>query len=409
MIFATIDGSSFSRRSFSIFHILAIFLLGLLFAVTGTAEAANNNAKFASILVDAASGEVLQATAPDKQLYPASLTKMMTLFIIFDELDRGALRLDQRLKVSRKAAAQTPSKLGLLPGQTITVEDLILGLVTKSANDAAVVAAESIGGSEAQFATMMTNRARALGMSRTTFRNASGLPNRGQVSTARDMATLARMLIRKHGRYYTYFSTRTFTFGEQTIHSHNRLLARYEGADGIKTGYIGASGFNLVASAKRDGRRLIGVVFGGRSAKARDRHMVEMLDAGFERLAGKPAVIRTASVEDTAEDEGYDVSGIVGSGDAEDASWGIQVGAFGQAKAANRAIEGAAASLGALVAGAEGTVVPLPSGNRTLYRARLAGLSEDGAREACRRLTVRKGSCSVIAPDEGGQRNITRR
>lgn len=183
-----------------------------------------------------------------------------------------------------------------MPGDRISVEDAVLALVTKSANDVAVVIAESLGGSEPEFAEMMTRKAHQIGMVNTTYRNASGLPNLGQISTPRDQATLARALIRSHGDYYHYFSTRQFRWRGQPITTHNRLMLRYPGADGIKTGYINASGFNLVASAKRDGRRLIGVVFGGDTAAWRDNNMAQILDKGFTR-AGNPD-IRTAAVEE---------------------------------------------------------------------------------------------------------------
>lgn len=400
-------------RVFTFGQKLASLLLisALAFVSSETAAAsrkpANTVDRYASVVVDAASGEVLQASNPDKQLYPASLTKMMTLHLVFDELERGRLRLDQRVPVSRHAAAQAPSKLGLRAGETISVEEVILALVTKSANDAAVVAAEAVGGSEAQFAMMMTNRAREIGMKGTTFRNASGLPNKAQVTTARDMATLARSLIRRHAHHYRYFATERFTFRDQVVTSHNRLLSRYEGADGIKTGYINASGFNLVASAQRDGRRLIGVVFGGKTAGARDRRMVELLDAGFQGKAGKPAEVLTAALP-AAEESGDGDAQIVGSGDAEDASWAIQIGAFSQRKSAATAAEHTASSLVPLLADAEATVVPHKTGTGTLYRARLLGLTEDTARDACKRLLAKKKSCQILSPKDE-VRTVSRR
>jgi D-alanyl-D-alanine carboxypeptidase len=242
-------------------------------------------AKYASIVVDYQSGRVLHQANADTRNYPASLTKMMTLFMVFEALETGRLTLDQKLKVSRRAAGMSPSRLGLGAGQRIKVRDAIQILVTKSANDIAVVVAEAIGGSESEFARMMTQRAQALGMSRTTFRNASGLPNRGQLSTARDMATLAIALQRYYPKYYKYFSTRTFRYQGRSYHNHNRLMKRYKGMDGVKTGYIRASGFNLAASAERGGRRLVAVVFGGRTARSRDSHMAKLLDRGFVKAA----------------------------------------------------------------------------------------------------------------------------
>ncbi len=245
-------------------------------------------AKYASVIMDAETGRVVHAVNANTRNYPASLTKMMTLYMVFEALEDGRLSMDQRLKVSARAARQPSSKLGLRRGQTITVEQAILAMVTKSANDVAAAVAEKLGGSERKFALAMTATARRLGMERTIFRNASGLPHRGQQSTARDMAVLARALITDFPRHYHFFSTKTFSYGGLRHRNHNKFLATYDGADGIKTGYIRASGFNLVASARRGGHRLIGVVFGGRSPRARDRHMARLLDRGFRLLNGTP-------------------------------------------------------------------------------------------------------------------------
>lgn len=248
--------------------------------------------RYASLVVDAQTGRVLAATNADHTLHPASLTKIMTIYMTFDALKRGAIELKQLLPVSAHAASMTPTELGLRAGDKITTEQAILGLVTKSANDAAVVLAEAIGGTEAEFAKKMTERAFDLGMSQTNFANASGLPNPLQVSSARDMALLALAMLRDHPNEYRYFSTLSFTYRGRLYHNHNRLLALYKGTDGIKTGFIRDSGYNLVASAQRDGRRVIGVVFGGSSGRTRDAHMVTLLDDGFRSLrptAPKPA------------------------------------------------------------------------------------------------------------------------
>src|SRR5215813_13882550 len=220
--------------------------------------------QFASIIVDGNSGTVLQATSPDGLRHPASLTKIMTLYLLFERLESGKMKLDTEMPVSAHAADQDPTKLGLRPGQTIRVEDAIKGLVTRSANDAAVVIAEAIGGDEDDFAQMMTRKARALGMSRTVYRNASGLPNDEQVTSARDQATLGRAIQDRFPRYYRYFSTTAFNFRGHTITGHNHLLGSVEGVDGIKTGYTRASGFNLITSIHRGNRFLVGVVMGGR-------------------------------------------------------------------------------------------------------------------------------------------------
>ena len=246
---------------------------------------------FSSIIVDANSGTTLQASNPDALRHPASLTKIMTLYLLFERLEAGKMRLDTEMPVSEHASVQAPTKLGLHPGQSIRVEDAIKGLVTRSANDAAVVIAEAIGGEEDDFAKMMTRKARALGMSKTLYRNASGLPNDEQVTTARDQATLGRAIQDRFPRYYRYFSTASFYFHGQSIRNHNHLLGKLEGVDGIKTGYTHASGFNLVTSIRRGNRHLVGVVLGGRSAGSRDAIMRNLL---AENL-GKAAATRTVA------------------------------------------------------------------------------------------------------------------
>ena len=247
---------------------------------------------FASIVVDANGGEVLQASNPDALRHPASLTKIMTLYLLFERLEAGKIRLDTPLKISEHAAEQAPSKIGLKPGATIAVEDAIKAVVTKSANDIAVAIAESLAGTEDEFATLMTQKARALGMSRTTYVNASGLPDDDQVTTARDQALLGRAIEDRFPRYYRYFSTPYFIYHGEAIRNHNHLLGAVGGVDGIKTGYTRASGFNLVTSVHRDGRYLIAVVLGGRSAFERDAHMRALIEAHIREAA----VRRTAPV-----------------------------------------------------------------------------------------------------------------
>jgi D-alanyl-D-alanine carboxypeptidase len=240
---------------------------------------------FSSIIVDGNSGATLSANNPDGSRHPASLTKIMTLYLLFERLDAGKMKLDTEMDVSEHAADQAPTKLGLRPGQTIKVEDAIKGLVTRSANDAAVVIAEAIGGSEDDFAKLMTRKARALGMSKTVYRNASGLPNDDQVTTARDQATLGRAIQDRFPRYYRYFSTEAFNYHGQSIRNHNHLLGSVEGVDGIKTGYTRASGFNLVTSMRRGNRHLVGVVMGGRSGGSRDAIMRNLLAENLQKAA----------------------------------------------------------------------------------------------------------------------------
>ncbi|BBO11993.1 D-alanyl-D-alanine carboxypeptidase [Bradyrhizobium sp. TM102] len=245
----------------------------------------SSSPRFASIIVDGNSGAVLQATSPDGIRHPASLTKIMTLYLLFERLESGKMKLDTEMPVSQHAADQDPTKLNLRAGQTIRVEDAIKGLVTRSANDAAVVIAEAIGGDEDDFAQMMTRKARSLGMSKTVYRNANGLPNDEQVTTARDQATLGRAIQERFPRYYRYFATATFNWRGQSIRNHNHLLGNVEGVDGIKTGYTRASGFNLVTSMRRGNRHLIGVVLGGRSGGSRDAIMRNLLAENLEKGA----------------------------------------------------------------------------------------------------------------------------
>ncbi|MBR0814491.1 D-alanyl-D-alanine carboxypeptidase [Bradyrhizobium diazoefficiens] len=250
-----------------------------------------SSSKFASIIVDGNSGAVLQATSPDAIRHPASLTKIMTLYLLFERLESGKMKLDTEMPVSKHAADQDPTKLNLRAGQTIRVEDAIKGLVTRSANDAAVVIAEAIAGDEDDFAQMMTRKARALGMSKTVYRNANGLPNDEQVTTARDQATLGRAIQERFPRYYRYFATSTFNWRGQSIRNHNHLLGSVEGVDGIKTGYTRASGFNLVSSMRRGNRHLIGVVLGGRSGGSRDAIMRNLLAENLEKGATTHTVV----------------------------------------------------------------------------------------------------------------------
>lgn len=403
---------------------LAVLVSGMAF--TPAAQAARES-RYGAIVLDHETGNVLYAVNPDRRSYPASLTKVMTLYLLFDALESGKLRLDSTMAVSAHASAQAPSKLALVPGDRIAVEDAVLALVTKSANDVAVVIAEALGGDEAEFAEMMTRKAHQIGMNNTTYRNASGLPNLGQISTPRDQAILARALIRTHGKYYHYFSTRQFRWRGQPINTHNRLMLRYPGADGIKTGYINASGFNLIASAKRDNRRLIGVVFGGDTAAWRDKNMAQILDKGFNRANGPD--IRSAKAEEEDRADLDTLIAAAGKGDKtekpaartkqaslkvakaktarkaaddeedegdSDADWAIQVGAFSDYKPAHQAASAAAKKLGGLVSRASIDVNKARQGKQTVFRARLSGFTEDQARAACKRLSRAKKSCAVV-------------
>lgn len=253
-------------------------------------EEGSSGPAFASIIVDGNSGSVLTATSPDALRHPASLTKIMTLYLLFEKLESGKMTLDSEMPVSEHAAEQDPTKLNLRPGQTLRVEDAIKGIVTRSANDAAVVIAEAVGGDEDSFAKMMTRKAHALGMSRTTYVNASGLPADEQLTTARDQSTLGRAIQDRFPRYYHFFSTPSFVFRGHTILNHNHLVGSVDGVDGIKTGYTRASGFNLVTSLHRGNRFLIGVVLGGRSGGSRDAIMRNLLAENIDKSATRRTV-----------------------------------------------------------------------------------------------------------------------
>ncbi|WP_373235559.1 serine hydrolase [Cohaesibacter celericrescens] len=258
--------------------ILAAVAICLTFAPLGSLGKANAAAnKYAAYVIDVKSGKVLFSRNATSPRYPASLTKMMTLYMVFERLENGKLTLNSRFKVSKYAASRPPSKLGLRAGSSIRVRDAIYALVTKSANDVATTVAENIGGSEAKFAAMMTDTARALGMTRTTFKNASGLPNSKQKTTAADMALLGRALQDRFPKQYKYFSTSSFKYGKRRYGNHNKLLGRVKGVDGIKTGYTRASGFNLVTNVKTRDRHIVAVVMGGKSGRSRDNHMKSLI------------------------------------------------------------------------------------------------------------------------------------
>lgn len=310
--------------------------------------------QFSSIIVDGNSGAVLSSNNPDGIRRPASLTKIMTLYLLFERLEAGKLKLDSEMDVSEHASEQAPTKLGLRPGQTLKVEDAIKGLVTRSANDAAVVIAEAIGGDEAEFARMMTRKARALGMSKTTYRNASGLPNDEQLTTARDQATLGRAIQDRFPRYYRYFATTVFNYRGQSIRNHNRLLGNVEGVDGIKTGYTRASGFNLVSSMRRGNRYLVGVVLGGRSGGSRDATMRNLLAENLEKGATKRTV--AAITERNPADGNVEVAEAVSAPRAAEPVQGAVASAEPAAPATTRSAKPS------LLAAAAAAVPPMPRG-----------------------------------------------
>jgi len=303
-MFAEASGVAVMSKGLRIWFAACAALVGLsalLAAVPASAQIGSH--RYSAIVLDHRTGNMLVAASPDETRHPASLTKMMTLYMMFEALREGRMRLETPIVMSEEAASRPPSKLGIPVGQSITAEQAILALVTRSANDVAAAVGERLGGSEERFGQLMTLRARALGMTNTTFRNASGLPDPDQVTTARDMATLGRRLIHDFPNRYHYFGVTHAQFGGVRIRNHNRMLTDHEGVDGIKTGYIRDSGFNIVTSAERGGRRVVGAVFGGASWVERDAHMASLLDQSFEQLGvasrrdpdSRPSLVREAS------------------------------------------------------------------------------------------------------------------
>lgn len=263
------------------FRTTGMALAGLSVAHFWAIPSASAAERYAALVMDAETGDVLEARNADEARYPASITKVMTLYLLFDALDKGEIKHSSRVVFSRRAAGAAPTKLGVRAGQSISVEEAIQALIVKSANDVAIAVAEKLAGSEAAFAQRMTRKARALGMQDTTFVNASGLPNIRQKTTAHDLGILAQAMIREHASQYSYFSAPSFRFRKTVVPTHNRLLNSVDGVDGLKTGYTVASGYNLLTSAVREGQRLIFVVLGGPSASARDFHMAQLIEAGF--------------------------------------------------------------------------------------------------------------------------------
>jgi D-alanyl-D-alanine carboxypeptidase len=433
-------------RSHSAGRRLLVAALLAVSLVLGFGASAVLAANPASIIVDAETGAVVFEQNSRGKNYPASLTKMMTLYLLFEALESKSVSLDGHFKVSAAAASQPPTNIRLRTGEKLPVETAIRALVVHSANDVAAVVAEALGGTESKFAGIMTRKAKELGMTETVFRNASGLPSSGQVTTARDMAILARALIARFPDYYHYFSTQSFTYKGRAYRSHNRVLSYYKGADGLKTGYIRASGYNLATSAKRDGRRLIAVVMGGKTAKSRDMQMVQLLDRGFKAVA-KGTTLQSASLSDLpapttsqqpakkkAETSSnvslYPIPPVKPNSDIQVAmlppsppsskasapvaatgkngAWGIQVGAFNAFELAHKAATHASKRLPNLLTGTRLVVDETVKSNGKLYRARLLGLSKQEAQTACRELKAKKVDCLAFQADltlamNGGQ------
>jgi len=366
--------------------------------------------QYASYIYDTQNSQILYAKNADTLVHPASLTKMMTLYMLFQELEAKRLTMDSEFTVSARAAGQPPSNIGVSQGDKITVRQAILALVTKSANDVACAIAENLAPTEWEFAATMTAKAQELGMSKTVFRNASGLPDDDQVTTARDMATLGLALMRDFPQYYGLFSTRSFTYEGKTVANHNRLLYRKGGGyDGLKTGYIRASGFNLVTSALRGNKRLIGVVMGGRTAAWRDDHMARLMDDGFRY--GTAMASAGSAVKGAPKAEGKNV--VVASSTSApaqavadrggDKTWGLQIGAYAQRAPAFQAAAQAMRTASGLLTAARVVVSEVGATSGTLYRARIVGVSSKRAKDACSLLISRQMKCFVLNPGQVGQ------
>lgn len=372
---------------------------------------------YAALVAEVESERPLFERNADALRYPASLTKMMTLYLVFESLAKGRISSNTVFRASRYAVLRPPSRLGLKAGNSITVEQGILALVTRSANDAAAVIAEGMAGSESAFAQLMTEKARELGMNRTVYRNASGLPDPNQVTTAWDQFRLGKSLYKDFPQYYPYFSTTQFQFDGRSFHNHNHLLKNYPGTDGIKTGFVNASGFNLVASARRGGHRLIGVVFGGTSASARDAHMRDILDYGFAQLDGLEYEVRTASFDQpeppallsrpklpkrSAEKPSSkknvklaDSSSRSDKGGTkrEKGAWQVRVGAFSAEKSAERRLAQALKVAPYPLRHARAKVAARTRGGKKLYLAVFNGMKKEDAVAACRVLKRKKIEC----------------
>ena len=372
-----------AKLGLSIKQLIFSFLLLSILLITNIKGAF---ASTSSIIIDAWSGEVLSSSGADIKRYPASLTKLMTLYITFDALEKGIIKLDDELPVSRNAANRSPSKLGVRAGETISVRTAILALIVKSANDCATVLAEGLGYTEENFAKTMTKVAHELGMKNTTFKNASGLPNRAQKTTARDMALLGAAVYHHFPQYYELFSTYKFEYKGRTYYTHNYVLRDFEGADGMKTGYTNAAGFNIVTSAERNGKRVIAVTMGHNTAKNRDRQIAKMMDKGLTRLAMADHIADSAAESPLRET-------VIGPNN----SWGIQLGAFSNyIKARNYAEEiqesGYSRLADKLIA-----VEPHQTGSAVVYRSRIIGLNKNDAEKICNSLKKSNKSCIVVA------------
>jgi D-alanyl-D-alanine carboxypeptidase len=410
-----------------------IFLAFLFLGSLTPAWAAQKKAKsikaplYAAIVIDADTGYVWHEENADSIVHPASLTKIMACLILFEALEQKKIKLNSRMPISTTAANQAPCKLGLKPGKTLLVMEALIGMVTKSANDAAVVVSEYLGGTTEQFVKLMNAKARSLGMKDTVFKNPTGLPNKEQVTSARDMAILSRALLQKFPHHYRYFKTRAFTYNGQVHKNHNHLLGKVPGVDGIKTGFVAASGFNLAASAKRNGKRLIAVVMGGKSIASRDKRVAELLEQGFYMaFSGKPvqqsvyvaqntknlsqgskslrkeetlppvkkALLNSHSLFTSAHASDFSLK------ESRPKNWLVQVGAYKQAKLATSKINQVIKKYH-LVEGKPAVAVTKRR-HKKIFQARVVNLTQKQAQQTCQVLHKKGEQCIAL-------KNISRR
>jgi D-alanyl-D-alanine carboxypeptidase len=411
-----------ARRLFASLTIAAATAIAPVAASTAQAQVSlqlpASHPKYAAVVVDAKTGEVLYAKRADSPRYPASITKVMTLYLTFEALQAGRIRLSDPVPISPRAAAQSPSKLGLRPGDSLTVEQAMQALAVKSANDIAVALAEKLGGTEARFAAMMTLRAQELGMRNTRFVNASGLPDSRQISTARDIAILSRAVMRDYPQHYDLFSQRSFTFRGTTMRNHNGLLGRTPGVDGLKTGFTNASGFNIAVSAVRDNRRLITVVLGAPSTAIRNNNAEDLILTGFNVMERRDRgeritvaqnlfeptpsgpVIRGSTEQGDGDQDGLKI--VLASApvpartksEAGKGKWAVQVGAFKSKADAKEQLGFVTKRFGTHFQASNGQV----SGSGGTYRSRFTGYNEASAKNACKALKAKRLACMVIAP-----------
>lgn len=411
------------------FALLCVCVLAML-------RVAVANASVSSIMIDAANGEVMYEMNADERRYPASLTKLMTLYITFNALENNHIRLTDKLKVSRTAAGRSPSKLGVRAGETITVKDAIMAVIVKSANDCATVLAEHFAPTEADFAVLMTNTAHKLGMNHTTFKNASGLPNKQQKTSARDMAILAMAVYHHFPQYYKWFSAKSFQYKGRTIGGHNYILKTFAGADGMKTGYTAASGYNIITSAKRSGKRVIAVTMGHNSVGERDKKVSKMMDRGLvhmqkgdvdvatltNEINGKGVIkaktarvaavqkktpaktqnVRLAKAQNKTAVKATQIASAVSNG-----RYAVQVGSFSDYQRARNYALTVKNKLAKKYAVHDIKVEKVQAASKTVYRSKVIGLARNDANTICRNMKRSNQACLVTA-DSGAMKMAQR-